>query len=206
MCSCRFIGRVFELINGEPGVGTVGDYSSIEWTDATWNPATGCDRVAAGCDNCYALSLAKRLKAMGVADTKRDGDPRTGPGFAVTIHPDALDAHVWRRPRLVFVNSMSDLFHAKVPFAFVREVFDVIRRLRGIRIGLTKRAQPMARIAESSTGQTTFGWASRWRIPRPVLRESTTFVNWSQPRFASCRASRYAGHRCPVRVLRGRPG
>ena len=62
--------------------------SAIEWTEVTWNPVTGCDRVAAGCDNCYALALAKRLKAMGAEKYQNDGDPRTsGPGFGVTIHP-----------------------------------------------------------------------------------------------------------------------
>lgn len=64
------------------------DRSAIEWTEATWNPTTGCDRVSAGCDNCYALTLAKRLKAMGPAKYQRDGDPRTfGPGFGLTVHP-----------------------------------------------------------------------------------------------------------------------
>ncbi len=104
------------------------DGSAIEWTEATWNPTTGCDRVSVGCDNCYALSLSKRLKAMGAAKYQNDGDPRTsGPGFGVTVHPDSLFApYAWRQPRLVFVNSMSDLFHAKVPLDFVREVFQVI--------------------------------------------------------------------------------
>ena len=65
----------------------MGDYSAIEWTQATWNPVTGCDRVSAGCDHCYALTLAARLKAMGQAKYQRDGDPRTsGPGFGVTVH------------------------------------------------------------------------------------------------------------------------
>ncbi|MGH3321475.1 MAG: DUF5131 family protein [Nocardioidaceae bacterium] len=104
------------------------DRSVIEWTQATWNPTTGCDRVSAGCDNCYALALAKRLKAMGSAKYQRDGDPRTsGPGFGVTVHPDALSVpYRWRAPRLVFVNSMSDLFHARVPLAFVQQVFAVM--------------------------------------------------------------------------------
>ena len=104
------------------------DGSSIEWTEATWNPTTGCDRVSAGCDNCYALTLAKRLKAMGAEKYQNDGDPRTsGPGFGLTTHADALAVpYSWRQPRLVFVNSMSDLFHAKVPIAFVREVFAVM--------------------------------------------------------------------------------
>ena len=104
------------------------DRSRIEWTSATWNPVTGCDRVSAGCDNCYALALARRLKAMGAEKYQADGDSRTsGPGFAVTIHPDALDQpRRWRAPRTVFVNSMSDLFHARVPRDFIRSVFDVM--------------------------------------------------------------------------------
>lgn len=105
------------------------DGTSIEWTEATWNPTTGCDRVSAGCDNCYALTLAKRLKAMGAAKYQNDGDPRTsGPGFGVTVHPEALTVpYSWRRPRVVFVNSMSDLFHPRVPVGFVRDVIGVIR-------------------------------------------------------------------------------
>jgi protein gp37 len=85
--------------------------SSIEWTEVTWNPVTGCDRISAGCDHCYALTLAKRLKAMGAAKYQQDGDPRTsGPGFGVSVHPEALDEpYRWRTPRVVFVNSMSDL-------------------------------------------------------------------------------------------------
>lgn len=87
------------------------DRSAIEWTEATWNPVTGCDRVSAGCDHCYAMTLAKRLKAMGSEKYQNDGDPRTsGPGFGVTIHPQTLDEpRRWRQPRTVFVNSMSDL-------------------------------------------------------------------------------------------------
>src|SRR6266700_6333879 len=89
----------------------MGDRSAIEWTEATWNPTTGCDRVSRGCDNCYALTLAKRLKAMGQPRYQRDGDPRTsGPGFGVALHSDALRLpFTWTKPRLVFVNSMSDL-------------------------------------------------------------------------------------------------
>lgn len=102
--------------------------SAIEWTEATWNPTTGCDQTSPGCDHCYALTLAKRLKAMGVEKYQIDGDPRTsGPGFGLTLHQDALDSpRRWRQPRLVFVNSMSDLFHKEVPIAFIRDVFDVM--------------------------------------------------------------------------------
>lgn len=90
--------------------------SSIEWTEVTWNPVTGCDRISPGCDNCYALTLAKRLKAMGVAKYQKDGDPHTsGPGFGVTVHQDAMTEPLrWRTPRTVFVNSMSDVAHARV--------------------------------------------------------------------------------------------
>jgi protein gp37 len=123
--------------------------SRIEWTEVTWNPVTGCDRISPGCDNCYALTLAKRLKAMGSAKYQVDGDPRTsGPGFGVTVHPGALGEPLrWRRPTVVFVNSMSDLFHARVPRAFVADVWDVMRRTpRHTYQVLTKRPERMARL------------------------------------------------------------
>lgn len=102
--------------------------STIEWTEVTWNPVTGCDKVSAGCDNCYALALSKRLKAMGAEKYQNDGNSVTsGPGFGVTVHPKALDQPLkWKRPLTVFVNSMSDLFHAKVPLPFIKDVFDVM--------------------------------------------------------------------------------
>ena len=98
------------------------DGSKIEWTEATWSPTTGCDRTSPGCDHCYALTMAKRLKGMGQAKYQNDGDPRTsGPGFGLTIHPDALTIPLrWRKPRRVFVNSMSDLFHEAVPVGLPR--------------------------------------------------------------------------------------
>lgn len=109
--------------------------TKIEWTRSddgtpgvTWNPTTGCDRVSPGCDSCYALTLAKRLKGMGSAKYQHDGDPRTsGPGFGLTVHPDSLDAPLrWRKPRRCFVNSMSDLFHQDVPDEFIVRVFAVM--------------------------------------------------------------------------------
>ena len=125
-------------------------HSAIEWTELTWNPVTGCDRVAAGCDNCYAMALAKRLKAMGQAKYQTDGDVRTsGPGFGVSLHPSALkQPYKWRSPKVVFVNSMSDLFHAKVPLSFMRDIFDVMRETpQHTYQVLTKRARRMARVA-----------------------------------------------------------
>src|SRR6266536_3440600 len=85
--------------------------TSIEWTEVTWNPTTGCDRISPGCDHCYALTLAKRLKAMGQAKYQTDGDPRTsGPGFGVALHEEVLTEPLrWRKPRVVFVDSMADL-------------------------------------------------------------------------------------------------
>lgn len=128
------------------------DRSAIEWTQATWNPTTGCDQVSAGCDNCYALALAARLKAMGQPKYQRDGDPRTsGPGFGVTIHPEALPIPLrWRAPRHVFVNSMSDLFHARVPATFVRDVFAVMAAAPQHTFQvLTKRSRRLVRLAET---------------------------------------------------------
>lgn len=127
------------------------DRSAIEWTEATWNPTTGCDRVSSGCDNCYALALAKRLKAMGAAKYQADGDPRTsGPGFALTLHPETLLVpYAWKSPRTVFVNSMSDLFHAKVPLDFVRRVFAVMADTpQHTYQVLTKRARRLRRVAD----------------------------------------------------------
>lgn len=103
----------------------MGANSQIEWTDATWNPVTGCSRVSAGCDNCYAAALAARLKRMGNPRYQRDG--RDGLGFGVTLHEDLLDLpYRWRQPRRIFVNSMSDLFHPQVPPSFIERVFQVM--------------------------------------------------------------------------------
>jgi protein gp37 len=127
----------------------VADRSAIEWTEATWNPTTGCDRISDGCDNCYALALAKRLKAMGASKYQNDGHPVTsGPGFALTIHPQALDVpRRWRTGRMVFVNSMSDLFHARVPTGFIREVFAVMTDTpQHTYQVLTKRSRRLARL------------------------------------------------------------
>jgi protein gp37 len=92
------------------------DKSHIEWTEATWNPVTGCTKISAGCKNCYAERLALRLQAMGNHRYKR--------GFRVTLHKDVVDLpRTWKTPRRIFVNSMSDLFHPDVPLWFIRRVF-----------------------------------------------------------------------------------
>lgn len=126
------------------------DKSAIEWTEATWNPTTGCDQISPGCDNCYALTMSRRLKNMGVDKYQNDGDPRTsGPGFGITVHPKALALpYSWSKPRVVFVNSMSDLFHARVPVSFVQDVFRVMKETpqHTYQI-LTKRARRLSRLS-----------------------------------------------------------
>ena len=90
--------------------------SSIEWTEITWNPVTGCTKISVGCKNCYAERMAHRLQSMGLEKYRN--------GFQVTMHPSMLDAPFkWRKPRLVFVNSMSDLFHEDVSISFIKAVF-----------------------------------------------------------------------------------
>ena len=122
------------------------DKTGIEWTDATWNPTTGCDKVSPGCDNCYAMTLAKRLKAMGSPRYQVDGNPLTsGPGFGVSQHPTALDQPIrWKRPRRIFVNSMSDLFHDQNPDAFIADVWAVMAEAKQHTFQiLTKRPKRM---------------------------------------------------------------
>ncbi len=95
--------------------------SQIEWTDATWNPVTGCTKISPGCKYCYAERMAKRLQAMG--------QPNYRNGFAVTLQPQMLDLPLrWRKPKRIFVNSMSDLFHVDVPTEFILRVFDTMGR------------------------------------------------------------------------------
>jgi protein gp37 len=94
--------------------------SHIEWTEATWNPVTGCTKVSAGCKNCYAERLAKRLQAMR--------NDRYANGFRLTVHEDVIDLpRTWKSGRRIFVNSMSDLFHRDVPLAFIHKVFATMR-------------------------------------------------------------------------------
>lgn len=125
--------------------------SNIEWTEQTWNPTTGCDRISPGCDHCYALTMAKRLKAMGQVKYQNDGDPRTsGPGFGITVHPDVLAEPLrWKKPRKVFVNSMSDLFHARVPVDFITDVWRTMQATpqHTYQI-LTKRAARLPRVLD----------------------------------------------------------
>jgi len=108
--------------------------SKIEWTEATWNPVTGCTKISPGCKNCYAERMAKRLEAMG--------QPNYSRGFQPTLHENSLTAPLkWRSPRRIFVNSMGDLFHEDVPLAFIQKVFDVMKRAHWHQLQiLTKRS------------------------------------------------------------------
>ncbi|WYD79870.1 MAG: phage Gp37/Gp68 family protein [Candidatus Electrothrix gigas] len=115
--------------------------SKIEWTEATWNPVTGCTKISEGCVNCYAERLAKRLKAMGQKNYAN--------GFNVTLHPHTLSAPLkWKKSRLVFVNSMSDLFHHEVPLEFIQQIFHIMNQANWHRFQvLTKRAERLAELA-----------------------------------------------------------
>jgi protein gp37 len=133
------------------------DHSKIEWTDATWNPVTGCTKVSAGCDHCYAERLALRLQKMG--------SKRYRNGFALTLHEDALELPLrWREPRRIFVNSMSDLFHGSVPTAFIDLVFDLMERASWHQFQvLTKRP---GRMAAYLTGTVVGRDGALIRVPR----------------------------------------
>ena len=123
----------------------MGDNSAIEWTDATWNPVTGCTKISPGCKHCYAERLAFRLSAMG--------NPRYRNAFSLTLHRDLLDLPLkWRQPRRIFVNSMSDLFHEDIPPEYVKAVFQVMNRAswHNFQI-LTKRPERLAQLAPDLT-------------------------------------------------------
>jgi protein gp37 len=109
--------------------------SHIEWTDATWNPVTGCTKISPGCKHCYAERLANRLKAMGQANYRN--------GFEVTLQPQMLELPLrWKTPRRIFVNSMSDLFHDDVPISYIKEVFAIMGRAHWHQYQvLTKRSE-----------------------------------------------------------------
>ncbi|MBI4895641.1 MAG: phage Gp37/Gp68 family protein [Candidatus Aenigmarchaeota archaeon] len=95
--------------------------SPIEWTNATWNPTTGCTKISAGCANCYAERLSNRLYHMGTEKYRNN--------FKLTLHPDALEIPLkWKEPKKIFVNSMSDLFHKDIPFSFTKKIFDVMEK------------------------------------------------------------------------------
>ncbi len=121
-------------MNGQP--------TKIEWTESSWNPATGCSKISIGCRNCYAERLALRLQKMGQKKYKN--------GFNVTLHYDELYRPLkWKKPNVIFVNSMSDLFHEDIPDEFIMEVFNPMNKAywHTFQI-LTKRSKRLAKIAD----------------------------------------------------------
>ena len=159
------------------------DKTAIEWTDATWNPVTGCTKISPGCAHCYAETITLRFKR---------GGPFLPGKTTIKLHPDRLDQPArWRSPRRVFVNSMSDLFHEEVPFEFVNGVFEVMRSndIHTYQI-LTKRPEQMLKYAESTGGEAwpDHVWAGvsvenqYWADRRlPVLKQVRCAI-----RFLSC--------------------
>jgi protein gp37 len=115
--------------------------SGIEWTESTWNPVTGCNKISPGCKYCYAERMAERLRAMG--------QPNYRNGFELTLQPQMLELPLqWKKPQTIFVNSMSDLFHKDVPLAYIQRVFSVMRRAHWHRFQvLTKRADRLAALS-----------------------------------------------------------
>ncbi len=154
--------------------------SKIEWTDVTWNPVTGCTKISSGCKNCYAERMAKRLQAMGQARYKD--------GFRLKLHHDLIKEPLkWKKSRIVFVNSMSDLFHEDIPFSFIQEIFSTIENSpHHIFQILTKRSK---RLLELST---SLFWPENLWMGVSVEDESVVYRVEdlssvpSQVRFISC--------------------
>ncbi len=142
--------------------------SAIEWTDTTWNPVTGCTNISTGCQNCYAERMSYRLQAMG--------QPNYADGFKVKTHKNVLSLPLkWKKPRTIFVNSMSDLFHEDVPASFISKVFEVMSKVTQHTFQvLTKRSENL-RVASAIVyylGQKMSGWGS-------ALKTATTSSEWT---------------------------
>lgn len=172
--------------------------TGIQWTQETWNPTTGCDKISPGCGlprfdgdetgGCYALDMAKRLKGMGQAKYQNDGDPRTsGPGFGLTVHPDALTIPLhWRDPRMVFVNSMSDLGHARVPAEFLARVWAVMAMAQQHTFQvLTKRPERLRRFLQDECR------CGKGHVPGVHLRSA---MDWAGTRHSPTYVPGVVGH------------
>ena len=154
--------------------------SQIEWTEMTWNPVTGCSKVSSGCKHCYAERMAGRLHAMG--------SERYANGFRLTIHHDLLDApKAWKKPRLVFVNSMSDLFHQDVPTEFIKRVFETMRDCphHTFQI-LTKRSERLRELSDKLLWPSNVWMGVSVEDSRVVKRISDLVAVPAQVRFLSC--------------------
>ena len=141
----------------------MGAASSIEWTEATWNPVTGCDKVSPGCKFCYAERMSKRLQMMG--------NPKYARAFELTIQESALRLPLsWKKPQAIFVNSMSDLFHERVDEAYIQRVFEVMRLAHWHRFQvLTKRSERLAELSPM------LDWPSNVWMGVSVEREDYTY-------------------------------
>jgi protein gp37 len=137
--------------------------SNIEWTDATWNPITGCTKISPGCKHCYAERMAMRLQAMG--------NPNYANGFELTLHEHMLELPLsWKKPQMIFVNSMSDLFHKDVPFEFIQRVFDVMQQASWHRFQiLTKRSERLLEV------NSQIAWPANVWMGVSVENQSYTF-------------------------------
>ena len=151
--------------------------SGIEWTESTWNPVTGCTKISPGCTHCYAERMAARLQAMGAYQYRN--------GFRVTLQPQALELPLsWKRPQLIFVNSMSDLFHSEVPLEYIQRVFAVMKKAHWHRFQvLTKRADRLEMVSPELSwpvnvwmGVSVEAQAQVWRIDH--LRKTDAAVKF----------------------------
>lgn len=154
--------------------------SKIEWTEATWNPATGCTKVSEGCKNCYAEKMAKRLQAMGMK--------RYQNGFRLTLHWDLIDLPLrWKKPRKIFVNSMSDLFHPEVPDEFIKKVFETMNcASHHIFQVLTKRPERVAAIAHQLSWTSNIWMGTSVENMRVIERVDHLRKVPARVRFLSC--------------------
>ncbi len=151
--------------------------SAIEWTEATWNPVTSCTKISPGCRNCYAERMAKRLKAMG--------QPNYARGFEPSVHEQSLSLPLrWKKPRIIFVNSMSDLFHERIPFDFIEAVFAMMRAAHWHTFQvLTKRSERLWELSNRLPwpknvwmGVSVESQEYSWRVDH--LRETRAFIKF----------------------------
>jgi protein gp37 len=158
-------------------VTAVADRTTIEWSDATWNPVTGCTKVSAGCDHCYAETFAERFRGTPGHYFER--------GFDVVLRPDKLELPLrWKHPRRIFVNSMSDLFHDDIPDSYIAQVFEVMARAPHHTFQvLTKRhARMRSLLSRPSFRDNLAHWGAGWPLPNVWLGVSTENQQWADIR------------------------
>jgi len=154
--------------------------STIEWTELTWNPTTGCNKVSAGCKFCYAEVMSMRLKAMGIEKYKN--------GFDLTMHYDALKIpYEWKTPKIVFVNSMSDLFHEKIPLDFIKKVFDVMNENpQHVFQVLTKRSKELLKYSSKLTWTPNIWMGVSIEDQKVTYRIDDLRITGANVKFLSC--------------------